>query len=103
MLFFVVMYCVMLRIRYKQKISSKTMLFLSPFAANSCLPLSDDWKRYKDNCYTVMLRSSTWRQARAICQESQADLVSITNMIENAFVLSLVCESCIFFILKADF
>lgn len=64
---------------------------VSPTAGppGSCLPLDDTWKRFQDNCYTVYTAAATWRQARAKCQASGADLASIRNIQDNMFILTL--------------
>ncbi|XP_076446343.1 uncharacterized protein LOC143283851 [Babylonia areolata] len=58
-------------------------------SAGSCAPLDDSWKRYRDFCFRVSSEPATWRQARHTCQVNGADLASITNVMENEFILSL--------------
>ena len=55
------------------------------------------WLLFKEHCYKVYSQTSiqpmTWKNSRAECQASGAELMSILDEEENSFVVSMVQNS----------
>ncbi|CAD5116778.1 DgyrCDS5627 [Dimorphilus gyrociliatus] len=58
------------------------------------VPCPLGWKTYESNCYyPVASKSLGWNDARTMCKNSGADLVSVTSIEEQKYVNSLIKKS----------
>jgi hypothetical protein len=58
--------------------------------APAALACPDGWVPYSSSCYLLTEALATWSDAKASCVAMDADLVEVTTLVENQFILNSV-------------
>jgi len=69
-------------------------IFIGVFSPDACTGDSgtlcpEGWVKFDSFCYLASDKAMTWSEAQAYCKECGGELVKITNVRENDFVLAL--------------